>query len=126
MYIVLYGTQEDYQNVGLYLKNCELQLFTRTETLISAAAKRIPDAVFVTRKSAAGMEGVIAVKKILPEVPVAWFSSDRDFAPQAYRMFTEYFTTIPISQEKIFAALKRCGLLQNLIEKNEKADIMEI
>lgn len=110
MYIALYGTQPEYQEMSLYLKNCELHFFTNTETLLTAVTKRIPAAVFVTRQGAAGMEGVIAVKKTLSEVPVAWFSSDRDFAPQAYRLFTEYFTTIPLSREKVTMALKRCGL----------------
>lgn len=111
MRIILYGTAAGCEKVRTYLNDFELHIYTHMEQLIPALIERIPDAVFVLMENAAGMEGVIAVKKVDSELPVAWFSNDRDFAPQAYRLNTEYFATLPASREKVTAALRRCRLL---------------
>ena len=55
------------------------------------------------------MEGVIAVRRIYPDLPVIWFSNDSGFAPQAYRLHVNYFTLMPINKDKIMTALKKCG-----------------
>ncbi|MDD7220460.1 MAG: hypothetical protein PUI16_10875 [Clostridia bacterium] len=111
MRIILYGTTAGCEKVRTYLDDFELHIYTHMEQLIPALIETIPDAVFILMENAAGMEGVIAVKKIAPELPVAWFSNDRDFAPQAYRLHTEYFASLPVNREKITDALSRCRLL---------------
>lgn len=111
MRIILYGTIADCEKASTYLSDFEINIYTHMEQLIPALIETIPDAVFVLMESAAGMEGVIAVKKVDPKLSVAWFSNDRDFAPQAYRLKTEYFATLPVSREKVISALKRCRLM---------------
>lgn len=108
MKIMIYGTAAYCCEVEKYLVGKEVVYCTEAEALISTLTGAAPDMVFIVMKNAAGMEGVIAVKKINHQMPVAWFSNDRDFAPQAYRLNTEYFSTFPICAEKVAVALKRC------------------
>ena len=64
--------------------------------------------VFVTMDNAAGMEGVIAVQNLHPDTPVIWFSNDKNFVAQSYRLGVNYFAVKPISEKIINMAIKRC------------------
>ena len=66
------------------------------------------DLIFVTMDNAAGMEGVIAVKNVHPQMPVIWFSNDRNFVAQSYRLGVNYFSVKPIEEKIVNLALERC------------------
>ena len=66
------------------------------------------DIVFVMTDNAAGMEGVIAVQNVQPDVPIVWFSNDQDFVAQSYRLGVAYFTVKPINEKVVNLALTRC------------------
>ena len=109
MKIVLYGYKTNCELFQILLPGYDTEILTTQERLIPALVESTPSAVFVLMETAAGMEGVIAIRRIYPKLPVAWFSNDRDFAPQAFRLNVEYFTTMPISVDKVEKALKKCG-----------------
>lgn len=106
--VILYGDQK---NLGLFQQELEeystLYLSDQDE-LIHTLMKKCPAAVLVIMEKAAGMEGVIAIRKIYPDIPVVWFSNDEGFAAQAFRLNVDYFALMPVSKEKINTALKKC------------------
>lgn len=108
--IILYGYPGECKVFEQYLENYKVQYFTEQEALILALMEKCPAAVWVIKENAAGMEGVIAVRRIYPDISVAWFSNDSGFAPQAYRLYVDYFALMPADEEKINTALKKCGL----------------
>ena len=108
--VILYGCPKDGKILKQYLKNYEVQYFAEQEELIPVLMEECPAAVWILMENAAGMEGVIAVRRIYPELPVVWFSNDRGFAPQAYRLHVDYFALVPLNEDKINTALRKCGL----------------
>lgn len=66
------------------------------------------DMVFVMADSAAGMEGVIALQNVQPDTPVIWFSNDKNFVAQSYRLGVNYFAVKPIDEKVLELALRRC------------------
>ena len=55
-----------------YLKEYKIQCFSEQEELVPALMETRPAAVWVIMEKAAGMEGVIAVRRIYPDLPVIW------------------------------------------------------
>jgi len=72
------------------------------------------DVVFVMADNAAGMEGVIAVQNVQPLVPVVWFSNDKNFVAQSYRLGVTYFSVKPVDEKILGLALKRCQQKEEL------------
>ena len=107
--IIMYGNPGECAVSEPYLKKYIIQCFSEQEKLIPALMEKCPAAVWVMMEKAAGMEGVIAVRRIYPNIPIVWFSNDSGFAPQAYRLHVNYFTLMPINEDKIMTALKKCG-----------------
>lgn len=64
--------------------------------------------VFVMMDNAVGMEGVIAVQNLHPDTPIIWFSNDKNFVAQSYRLGVTYFSVKPIEEKTIRLALQRC------------------
>lgn len=108
--MIWYGQLDQYEIFRQYLKQYSVQCFTEQEDLIPALMERCPAAVLVMMENAAGMEGVIAARRMYPNLPIAWFSNDSGFAPQAYRLHVDYFALMPPGEEKIRTALRKCGL----------------
>lgn len=108
--IILYGYPKDCKILKQYLKNYEVQYLEEQEELIPVLMEECPAAVWVLMENAAGMEGVMAIRRIYPELPVVWFSNDSGFAPQAYRLQVDYFAPVPLNEDKINTALRKCGL----------------
>ena len=108
--IILYGYPEDCKASGEYLNHYTIRCFSEQEELIPALLEECPAAVLVLMEKAAGMEGVIAVRRIYPGLPIVWFSNDSGFAPKAYRLQVNYFALLPINEDKINTALRKCGL----------------
>ncbi len=65
------------------------------------------DAVFITENNANGMEGVIALRNVCPELPVVWFSNDEGFGCQAYRLNADFFHAKPVTAPILEMALSR-------------------
>ena len=65
------------------------------------------DMIFVLENGAKGMESVIASKNLHPETPVIWFSDDKNFGVQSYRLGTEFFGTKPITNEHLSLVAKK-------------------
>lgn len=67
-----------------------------------------PSLMIVLADGAVGMESVYRSRQRRPNVPVFWFSDDREFGMQSYRMECAYFSTKPVTPEKISNAIHRC------------------
>ena len=78
------------------------------DTYLAMLRKQEYDLAFVMADSAAGMEGVIALQNVQPETPVVWFSNDKNFVAQSYRLGVNYFAVKPIDEKIVSLALKRC------------------
>ena len=70
-----------------------------------------PSLLFVLADSAVGMESVYRAKGRRPNLPVFWFSDDELFGVQSYRLDCAYFSTKPVTEEKLLSALRRCERL---------------
>ena len=68
------------------------------------------DVVFILENGAKGMESVIATKDTRPNTPIIWFTNDKDFGAQSYRLGVEYFATKPITNEHLALAAKKLRL----------------
>lgn len=79
------------------------------EEFEQALATWMPTLVIVLADGAAGMESVYRSRQRRPNLPVFWFSDDREFGMQSYRLECAYFSTKPATADKIASALKRCA-----------------
>ena len=70
---------------------------------------RVYSIIVVLADNAAGMEGVIAAQNVQPDIPIAWFSNDKNFVAQSYRLGVAYFAVKPINEKTVSLALKKCG-----------------
>lgn len=68
-----------------------------------------PTLVLVLADGAEGMECVYRTRERGPSLPVFWFSDDRGFGVLSYRLNCAYFSTKPITPEKIAQAIQRCN-----------------
>ncbi len=66
------------------------------------------DLSIIAQNGAGGMESVRAAKTLLPEKPVIWFSDDKGFGPESYRLGCAYFSAAPITPELLQSAIIRC------------------
>ena len=124
MCLAMYGTPADCTLASQFLPGEEVCTFTSTEELTPALSKGAFTAIFILKDGADGMEGAIAARRQQPKLPLAWFSDDRNFAPQAYRLQADYFAPKPLTVEKLRLALLRCGLSdsnsESILMKREK------
>ncbi len=95
--LVKYSHAEDYD---AYLKLLRLNSY---------------DLIFVMADNAAGMEGVIAAQNVQPESQIIWFSNDKNFVAQSYRLGVAYFAVKPIDEKTVSLATKRCQQKEELI-----------
>lgn len=87
--LVQYSHAEDYD---AYLKKLRM---------------RKHDLIFVMADNAAGMEGVIAAQNVQPESSIIWFSNDKNFVAQSYRLGVAYFAVKPVDEKTVSLALRR-------------------
>lgn len=69
-----------------------------------------PDCVIVMMDGADGMEGVIAARHADEHIPVLWFSDDKGFGVQSYRLGCAYFHQKPVEPKILSAAVLKCGI----------------
>ena len=116
MNVLIYGNARDKELIIQHIKSQACMAFRLLEFLqtedydefLVLLEKTDYDLVFVMMDNAAGMEGVIAVKNLRPHVPVIWFSNDRNFVAQSYRLGVTYFSVKPIEERIMRLALRRC------------------
>ena len=78
------------------------------EEFIAQLVRWEPSLIIVLADGAAGMECVTQAKMRRPEIPMFWFSDDRNFGMYAYRMNCAYFSLKPVDTEKLNNAFRRC------------------
>ena len=78
------------------------------EELEQHLAQWQPTLVVVLANGAKGMECVYRSRERRPNLPVFWFSDDQAFGVQSYRLECAYFSTKPVSTEKLHRAILRC------------------
>lgn len=72
-------------------------------------ADRRYDLLIVAADGARGMEACIGARKIRSRIPLFWFSDDRAFGPQSYRMECTYFAVKPVPVHRLCSAFERLG-----------------
>ena len=116
MNILIYGNEKEKEILIQHMKSqssmaFRLLDFSQTnnyDEFLELMQNESWDLIFVTMDNAAGMEGVIAVKNVHPQMPVIWFSNDRNFVAQSYRLGVNYFSVKPIEEKIVNLALERC------------------
>lgn len=115
MRVCFYGTPSQFQTFQAHLEQIttyqgrlnHFALFPDYDSLVDGLRRNSFDLVFVSHDNACGMEGVIAIRNILPNIPVIWFSNDEGFGSQAYRLHTDFFHSKPITPMILEMALNR-------------------
>lgn len=119
MRLCIYGTRDDEQSLVSSLDSLNEMAFRQIEIeqhddydkLICSVNSKNYDAVIIMKNNAEGMEGVIAVKTINQDIPVIWFSNDKSFGAQSYRLNAAYFHEKPVSPQVVIQALASCQLI---------------
>ena len=123
MNVFIYGNTLEKELIIQHMKSqaCmafRLLHFAQTEDydeFVDNLQKCKPDLIYVTMDNAAGMEGVIAVKNLYPDTPVVWFSNDKNFVAQSYRLGVNYFSVKPIDGKMMNLAIERCQRRKEMI-----------
>lgn len=113
---LLFGSPQDCRSVAQILASAipthihEHQCFFvhDLEALEESLVTYHPTLILVLENGAAGMECVCRCQERKPNLPIFWFSDDRGFAVQSYRFNCAYFSTKPVTAEKLTNALRRC------------------
>jgi len=114
--ILIYGNTSDKELLIQHMKSQACMAFRKIDYLHTDNYDRFLDMlsskeyemVFVMMDNAVGMEGVIAVQNLRPNTPIIWFSNDKNFVAQSYRLGVTYFSVKPIEEKIIKLALQRC------------------
>ena len=122
MDVLIYGNSREKEILIRHLKTEACMAFRKVryshaedyDTYLKMLRKQKFDLVFVMADNAAGMEGVIAVQNVYPDTPIVWFSNDKNFVAQSYRLGVMYFSVKPIDEKAVRLALKRCQQKEEL------------
>lgn len=123
MNVLIYGNATDKELLIQHMKSQACMAFrlinySQTDdydTFLKMLKSNEYEMVFVMMDNAAGMEGVIAVQNLHPDTPVIWFSNDKNFVAQSYRLGVTYFSVKPISDKILSLALGRCQRREEVI-----------
>jgi len=88
---------------------CELSQVEDLEEFEIILTDWEPSVLVVLADGAKGMECVYRTKETRPNLPVFWFSDDEGFGIQSYRLNCAYFSTKPVTLDKIHHAIHRCN-----------------
>lgn len=116
MDVLIYGSTRETELLVQHMKSQACMAFRLVtyshaetyDTYLALLRKHEYDLVFVMADNAAGMEGVIAVQNVHPDTPIVWFSNDKNFVAQSYRLGVNYFAVKPIDEKILSLTLKRC------------------
>ncbi len=115
MNVLIYGNTRDKEILVQHMKSMASMAFrllevTQTDDYdqyLNLLQTKDYEIVFVMMDNAAGMEGVIAVQNLKPEISIIWFSNDKHFVAQSYRLGVTYFAVKPITEKTLKLALER-------------------
>ncbi len=117
MNILVFGADSETDDFIDMIDTCQHFLFRKKsykrESDYDEFLKRLKekqDLVFILENGARGMESVIATKDTCPETSIIWFSNDKDFGAQSYRLGVEYFATKPVTNEHLALVAKKLRL----------------
>lgn len=116
MNILIYGDKREKELLVQHMKSqacMAFRLITYSHTddydrYLTMLREQEFDIIFVMADNAAGMEGVIAVQNVQPDSAIVWFSNDKNFVAQSYRLGVTYFSVKPVDEKILGLALKRC------------------
>lgn len=116
MNVLIYGNAREKELLVQHMKSQASMAFRLVtyshaedyDTYLEMLRKEGYDLVFVMADNAAGMEGVIAMQNVQPDTPIVWFSNDKNFVAQSYRLGVNYFAVKPIDEKIVQLALNRC------------------
>lgn len=116
MKILLFGDPQECERAGNMLRGMqafevpvrEFRHVSDMEEFDVIISSWLPSLVIVLADGATGMESVYRSRQRRPDLPVFWFSNDREFCLQSYRLDCAYFSTKPVTEEKITHAVHRC------------------
>ena len=109
MRVLIFGENTDCKQISDYLNNYGSNIYTHTnnpDELLHKLAVNSFDLIIIISDGAFGMERVIAARKLCPDTTLFWFSNDKDFGAQAYRLNCNYFSTKPVTDQKLDKAIK--------------------
>ena len=114
---LLYGTPEECQMAANLVESLgstsgsvrECRIAETYDDLRDQLIQWNPSLVIVLANGAAGMEGVFLTRDRRPGSVVFWFSNDKDFGLQAYRLECDFFGTKPLTSDKLQRALRTCS-----------------
>ena len=123
MNVLIYGNATDKELLIQHMKSQACMAFRlinysqtdNYDTFLEMLNSKRYEMIFVMMDNAAGMEGVIAVQNLHPETPVIWFSNDKNFVAQSYRLGVNYFATKPINEKILGLALGRCQRREEVV-----------
>ena len=109
MTVLIYGNKSDCDNIIPMLDGKSRQCIAVDdfEELTVNLVNCSPDLVIVLQNGAKGMEGVYRARQYGADLPVFWFSDDKDFAIQSYRLKCTYFSPKPLTPQKLTLAFDR-------------------
>lgn len=113
MKIVIYGhghEREEFCSLleiqaSLAFRQSEYKFCEDYDDFIKTLSDGEYDLIIVAVDGAIGMEGVIASKNIRPDTAVIWFSDDKAFGAQSYRLGCSYFSVKPVTDEALSNAI---------------------
>lgn len=113
---LLFGSRQECETIGKMLNLAEgfpadgheYRHIDDMEEFEKILVNWMPSLVIVLADGAVGMESVYRSRQRRPGLPVFWFSNDREFGMQSFRLECAYFSTKPVTPEKIANALRRC------------------
>ncbi len=116
MNVLIYGSTREKELLIQHMKSQACMAFRLVtyshaedyDSYLAMLRKEPYEMVFVMADNAAGMEGVIAVQNVQPDAPIIWFSNDKNFVAQSYRLGVNYFAVKPIDEKIVNLALNRC------------------
>lgn len=122
MNILIYGNAREKELLVQHMKSQASMAFRLVtyshaedyDTYLAMLREQPYDMVFVMADNAVGMEGVIAVQNVQPDIPIVWFSNDKNFVAQSYRLGVNYFAVKPIDEKIVSLALTRCQRREDL------------
>lgn len=116
MRVAVYGAESERRDFaeaipalpGCCYRSIQVIGYSDYDSYIDGLRDSPPGCVIVTADGAAGMEGVIAARSLLGDVPIIWFSDDGNFGAQSYRLGCTYFHVKPVSSEILSSAMAKC------------------
>lgn len=113
MKVLMFGSDAECDLITEFLecssiaKKLEYSRTDNSDELLEKLRAINPDVVIVSSDGAFGMERIIATRKLCPDTMLLWFSNDKDFGAQAYRLNCDYFSVKPITKQRIVSAVEK-------------------